>query len=49
MTKIESARKEYDDWCKAIGIESTEALNEALNAGKGIEIINLCEARQERK
>ena len=49
MTKIESARKEYNDWCKAIGIESTEALNEALNAGKGIEIINLCEARQERK
>lgn len=49
MTKIESARHEYYEWCKAIGIESTAALNEALNAGKGIELINLCEARQERK
>lgn len=49
MTKIESARQEYYEWCKAIGIESTAALNEALNAGKGIELINLCEARQERK
>lgn len=49
MTKIESARQGYYEWCKAIGIESTAALNEALNAGKGIELINLCEARQERK
>lgn len=49
MTKIEAARQEYYEWCQAIGIETTAALNEALNAGRGIELINLCEARQERK
>lgn len=49
MTKIESARQEYADWCKAIGIDTIQKVNEALDNGKGIELINLCEARQERK
>lgn len=49
MTKIESARQEYADWCKAIGIDTIQKVNEAILAGKGIELINLCEARQERK
>lgn len=49
MTKIESARQEYADWCKAIGIDTLEKVNETLLKGKGIELINLCEARQERK
>ena len=49
MTKIEAARQEYADWCSAIGITDLEKLNETLLAGKGIELINLCEARQERK
>lgn len=49
MTKIEAARQEYADWCSAIGIDSLSKLNEALADGKGIELINLCEARQERK
>ena len=49
MTKIEAARQEYADWCSAIGIDSIDKLNDALVAGKGIELINLCEARQERK
>ena len=49
MTKIESARQEYADWCKAIGIDTLQKVNEALDSGKGIELINLCEARQERK
>lgn len=49
MTKIESARQEYRDWCSAIGIDTIEKLNAALIEGKGIELINLCEARQERK
>ncbi len=49
MTKIEAARQEYADWCSAIGIDSIDKLNEAMVAGKGIELINLCEARQERK
>lgn len=49
MTKIESARQEYADWCNAIGIDTLQKVNEALTDGKGIELINLCEARQERK
>lgn len=49
MTRIEAARQEYANWCEAIGINSIERLNEALAEGKGIELINLCEARQERK
>ena len=49
MTKIETARAEYDEWCSAIGIDSIDALNQTLRDGKGVELINLCEARQERK
>ena len=48
MTKIEAARAEYKEWCQAIGITSLEIVNETLDAGKAIELINLCEARQER-
>lgn len=49
MTKIEAARQEYKDWCSAIGVDTIDRLNETLLAGKAIELINLCEARQERK
>lgn len=49
MTKIEAARQEYADWSEAIGIDSLDKLNATLQAGKGIDLINLCEARQERK
>lgn len=49
MTKVEAARQEYADWCRAIGIDDIHKLNEALDAGRGVELINLCEARQERK
>ena len=49
MTKIEAARQEYKDWCSAIGIETLEAVNQTLEEGRAIELINLCEARQERK
>ena len=49
MTKIEAARQEYHDWCEAIGIDTLDKLNQTLAEGKGIELINLCEARQERK
>lgn len=37
------------DWACAVGIGTLGKVNELLNAGKGIELINLCEARQERK
>ena len=49
MTKIEAARQEYKDWCSAVGIDTLEALNETLSQGRAIDLINLCEARQERK
>jgi len=49
MTKIDAARQEYADWCEAIGINSIQKINEILAKGKGIDLINLCEARQERK
>lgn len=49
MDKIEAAREEYVDWCQAIGIDSLKKVDTALAEGKGIELINLCEARQERK
>ena len=49
MTKIEAARAEYKEWCQAVGIDTLDKVNETLEAGKGIELINLCEARQERQ
>lgn len=49
MTKIEAARQEYIDWCTAIGVDSIDAVNRTLDEGRAIELINLCEARQERK
>ena len=49
MTKIEAARAEYREWCQAIGIDTLDKVNKTLEAGKAIELINLCEARQERK
>ena len=48
-SKVEAARREYADWCAAIGITSLEKLGEVLNDGAAISLINLCEARQERK
>jgi len=49
MTKIEAARQEYADWCKAIEITSINDVNRVLDKGLGVGLINLCEARQERK
>ena len=49
MTNIEAARQEYKDWCNAIGVDTIDALNATLADGRAIELINLCEARQERK
>jgi uridine kinase len=49
MTKIEAARQEYKDWCSAVGIDTLEKVNEVVTSGKAISLINLCEARQERK
>ncbi len=49
MTKIEAARQEYKDWCSAIGIDTIEKVNDVLKDGRAVSLINLCEARQERK
>lgn len=49
MTKIEAARQEYRDWCEAIGVDSLGQVNKILEEGYGITLINICEARQERK
>jgi len=49
MTKIEAARQEYKEWCSAIGIDTIEKVNEVVESGNAIPLINLCEARQERK
>ena len=49
MTKIQAARDEYRNWCTAIGVSTLDDLNVLLDEGRAIELINLCEARQERK
>ena len=46
--KLTNTLKEYGYWCKTTGIVSVGALNERLLSGKAVELINLCEARQER-
>lgn len=49
ITKVQAAREEYKDWCAAVGISTLGDLNACLESGKAVELINLCEARQERK
>ena len=46
--KLTTTLKEYGHWCKTTGIVSVGALNKRLQEGRAIELINLCEARQER-
>jgi uridine kinase len=46
--KLTVTLKEYGYWCKTTGIVSVGALNQRLLDGKAVELINLCEARQER-
>ena len=48
-SKIVDARREYADWCSAIGIDTLQKLVAVLEEGQAIPLINLCEARQERK
>ncbi len=46
--KLAITLKEYGKWCKTTGIVSVSALNQRLMEGRAVELINLCEARQER-
>lgn len=48
MNKIDKARQDFTDWCAGIGVCDVETLNEYLRAGKGVDLINLSEAKQER-
>ncbi|MBR4774712.1 MAG: nucleoside kinase [Bacteroidales bacterium] len=47
--RLVNTLKEYGYWCKATGIVSVGALNQRLLDGKAVQLINLCEARQERE
>lgn len=49
MEKILSAKREYSEWCRAMGITNLQDLAKVINDGQAIKLINLCEARQERK
>ena len=46
--KLTTTLKEYGYWCKTTGVVGVGALNSRLMDGKAVELINLCEARQER-
>ncbi len=46
--KLTVTLKDYGRWCKTTGIVSVGALNTCLMEGRAVELINLCEARQER-
>ena len=46
--KLTVTLKEYGYWCKATGVVSVGALNGLLQNGGAVNLINLCEARQER-
>ena len=46
--KLTVTLKEYGYWCKTTGVVGVGALNGRLMDGKAVELINLCEARQER-
>ena len=46
--KLAITLKEYGYWCKTTGIVGVGALNKRLLEGRAVELINLCEARQER-
>ncbi|MGN0201293.1 MAG: nucleoside kinase [Candidatus Cryptobacteroides sp.] len=49
QTKIAATLKNYSNWCSIIGIRSIGTLNEAIKAGKAVDLINLAEARHERE
>lgn len=49
MTKIEAARQEYTQWCTALKVTDLSVINKIVSNGYAIPLINLCEARQERK
>ncbi|MBR5256789.1 MAG: nucleoside kinase [Bacteroidales bacterium] len=49
QSKLSATFKEYSAWCHTTGIGGVGTLNKRLLAGGAINLINLCEARQERE
>ena len=49
QTKLSEMLKDYSEWCKTTGIEGIGTLNRTLLDGNAVQLINLCEARQERE
>ena len=49
QTKIAATLKNYSNWCSIIGIRSIGTLNQAIKAGKAVDLINLAEALHERE
>ena len=47
--KIASALKSHTDWCNIVGINGLGNLNHLIMAGDAVRLINLAEARHERK
>ena len=49
QTKLSATLKDYSQWCSTTGIEGIGTLNRTLLEGGAVQLINLCEARQERE
>ena len=48
QSKLSATFKEYSVWCHTTGIGGIGSLNKRLLEGGAVDLINLCEARQER-
>ena len=48
QSKLSATFKEYSAWCHTTGIGGIGSLNKRLLEGGAVDLINLCEARQER-
>lgn len=46
---MEASRAEYIEWCEAMGVRTATDLNKIISDGYAVQLINICEARQERK
>ena len=49
QTKLAATLKDYSQWCSTTGIVGIGSLNKRLLEGGAVQLINLCEARQERE
>ena len=49
QSKISATLKEYSDWCSIIGVKGIGTLNNAIQEGYAVRLINLSEALHERK